>query len=1121
MQEESMNATIVQKNITRCLVSGIISTTAVVMAQDDVPTVIANGFRQFVNTNKTYRVETDKITEQPSWVADSLMFAFDCTKTNGWTIIEDNKVTKIPTLVTRDGYKDRFLTVGISSELGDPYAFSAYRFYYGAMSTANPGVLSYPDASDRLTGPYLDFGAAGSKKGLFFDKMNHEWKNGSYSGTEANVMTGIGTVVGVYKSYGGTGNLLAGSHYKRYTSSSSSGTNLWHGIIRYNCDSPLKKGAIWSNLTKDASDIAKWTGDWQIVVANPETATLKAYGVGFGDVNDPDRKISSGGQGLAELMLFDRVLTESETREIVIYLNHKWLGRNLDNKNGEGSVNWLVIGDCDKNKERYPSDDTKTVTFDVPANERLSIGRIEGGRGNGSASPTVAKTGAGTMTVNGAENFGGTVAVREGTLKFTVLRPVPTLGDLAPHMVLHLDPADAASLTVSDGAVCAMQNKARYAIDSGISTALEQTNEERRPILIPDALGGKAVLDFGGYGSAGKYLKFTTARSYQTIVAVVDARIYGGGNVLSAMFRHCSYEDLSKNLGWNSLTLSRLLDVNGIYASDFIDYLSPNECGDVWVNGARIEKGAAGNEVPAWQIVAWRVPGSRSDPMFLGAGSSSAAGGLRIGEVLGWGVPLADEEIADAVAYLMKKWLGRTPAGYSDGTGVPLLQKLCLGGATAQVEVPEGVTAKVDALKTDGRAVKTGKGILAVVKGGSLVGGIEIREGGLSVAEGPDVASNCEVAVNPALHLDASDKASLCFLDGETHEGLSYIWNWQDKSGRIAALLSDASINKGRRPYLNTNTVDLCNGLPTVDFGVMNSSWNNGSSGEARFLGLSRVMMNIRSVYMVYGSQEGGGQPLGQRHCEGIEGDAFTVYEPYDFLRTLSETMTRDEALRSPLYGTSASSNVKNGELWINGVKQSAVTDWVPSGGYDLVELHTAGGCMADALASGRNFYMHGGCRLGEVIIFERTLSDREKTATRNYLLKKWFAKRDAELADLPVRTSHRAFFSGDLSYAAGAVWNVEVWPDGTADVLAVTGNMSFGFDTVLNLTGLGSFTHKQLRNLKLVVGRAGSFVGVENIQITGDVELPVALTPCLRMRSNGDLVVRFGGDNGFVMTFR
>jgi hypothetical protein len=59
-------------------------------------------------------------------------------------------------------------------------------------------------------------------------------------------------------------------------------------------------------------------------------------------------------------------------------------------------------------------------------------------------------------------------------------------------------------------------------------------------------------------------------------------------------------------------------------------------------------------------------------------------------------------------------------------------------------------------------------------------------------------------------------------------------------------------------------------------------------------------------------------------------------------------------------------------------------------------------GTQFNAIGNGWESYVHGGFRMGEMLVYERELTERERVATRNYLLKKWFAKTDAELAALP-----------------------------------------------------------------------------------------------------------------------
>ena len=1083
-------------------------------AEDGDVTILTNGYRQFVSGSQVYQVETQSVKTEPSWVTTSLLFAFDCSQTNGWMVADDGTVTKVPSRVGT-----RYLTVGEPDDLvEDAHYYGAYGIYYSTRleRAILPGHLVLdPD----LNALCLDFGEPESRRGMFFNAISAPWTSGNFSGERQNVLTNIGSVVGVYRSnmggeMEGGGNLLSGRCFQRFAGygqdnegRTQNGVGLRFPIVKGSAFGDLKYGSIWTGLTKNAPEMAKWTGTWQIVAANPSAATLTAYGVGMGNIDAPDESVSSGGQRLAELLVFDRVLTETETRELVIYLTHKWLNCDSDGYNGRANISWLALG----SQASWPSDDSVTVTLDVPAGETLAIGRLNGGRGDGTALPTVEKTGAGTMTVGESADFGGQLAVRGGTLKMEKPKPVPAFEDLAPYLTLHLDPSDATSLTVDDGgSVSAWANTAAYAVTSLETNRVVQTDPTRCPTRIQDALGaGLDVLDFGRYGASGKYMAFQPTRAYQTIVAVVDARMYGGGNVMSHMFRHCRPATLDNATPWEVSPLSLLLDTARVYVSDYADGKNgtfvPVDTGDVWVNGHRVEAHVAGNEVPSWQVVAWRVPCAYVEGWLLGAASATQAGGLRLGEVLGWGGALSDEAIRDAVAYLMKKWLGRVPAGYADDLDVPALQNLTIGGGSV-VDVAEGATLTVGSLATDGPAVKTGAGILAIASGADLAGGLEVRGGRLATVSGPDVASACEVASNPSLRLDASDESSILFVDTSESDATNFIWNWSDSSHRIAALRPSEQGSLAKKPYLNAEADALCNGLPTIDFGGQHDGWDNGTgTTEARTLGLSRTLTNIRSVYMVYGSQAGGGQPLGcatrNNIRANIEGIQFANFQSLDFLRA-ANSLTQD----IPLFAAS-SSNVKNGELWINGERQERVDQWIPSGGYDLVELHTAGGCMANALGHGYGDYVQGGFRLGEIIVFERPLSEREKTATRNYLLKKWFGKPDAELAALPSKAG-LATLSGDITYGAGSelVFTVE---NGTiTNPIALSGTLTFEEGARISVQG---FDENVRLGDRLVLGTVEAVRGLENVTFDfGGRTFAADVSPILTFRRQR-LVVRFG----------
>ena len=89
---------------------------------------------------------------------------------------------------------------------------------------------------------------------------------------------------------------------------------------------------------------------------------------------------------------------------------------------------------------------------------------------------------------------------------------------------------------------------------------------------------------------------------------------------------------------------------------------------------------------------------------------------------------------------------------------------------------------------------------------------------------------------------------------------------------------------------------------------------------------------------------------------------------------------------------------------------------------------------------------------LAEVVLYERELSEREKVATRNYLMKKWLGKSEDELEDLPPAEPTAL---GNLAFADGTALTVTRGDDGTVEPIAnVSGTLSFGRNLTLNLAG-------------------------------------------------------------------
>jgi hypothetical protein len=445
---------------------------------------------------------------------------------------------------------------------------------------------------------------------------------------------------------------------------------------------------------------------------------------------------------------------------------------------------------------------------------------------------------------------------------------------------------------------------------------------------------------------------------------------------------------------WNGINAlffpQTLTDVDAKYNS-----FQPLVHGSAWANGRKLVHETEAYETPGLNVIALRVPAAGIHG--LGGYSESNCGGLRIGEVLGWNGELSETQISDAQAYLMNKWLKRTAPGYRPEVDRNVAEIQTVEAATGTaIHVPEGETATVRRLSTEGRVVKTGAGTLRIKESDNTALNLVVAEGTVTQADDADVESNQEIAAEPSLHFDPSAEWS---VRKRTYNGTNFVWTLMDSRGLVSAteMMQDWELDK--RPFIDD---EKCNGLATVNFGPMICGFN---SDEGAYLKLSRNITNVRSVYFILGSQEGGGNPLGCHStfmtlgC-GPDGAGELGGRRLDFHRGYTDG---NDALKTMELFNSAAPAVKAGELYIDGVKKN-VSEYIPNGSYELVELHLPAGCQFNAIGNGFESYVHGGFRLGEIIVFERELTERERTATRNFLLKKWRGKTDDELAALPEK---------------------------------------------------------------------------------------------------------------------
>jgi autotransporter-associated beta strand protein len=264
-----------------------------------------------------------------------------------------------------------------------------------------------------------------------------------------------------------------------------------------------------------------------------------------------------------------------------------------------------------------------------------------------------------------------------------------------------------------------------------------------------------------------------------------------------------------------------------------------------------------------------------------------------------------------------------------------------------------------------GSLVKTGPGTLTVSGRNTYTGPTIVNEGILALGQ--------PAVTGAARHFDASN---LGLANGTA------VSQWNDLSGgghHATVPTSDSNVAPTYIADAGTGT-----GL-----GALNFLRNTGAatSSALRFTRDSA----IRSVFSIFKGKS------------FLLTDNTSTGQTYHFHRPNNTDST------APLWhGSHTSANIRNGQTYINGVLTNGVTYAMPTAhhnGYNLVEIITTGNVTADSFNKDRYTIHAGDQSHGEMIIFDRALSESERLQTEAYLMKKWFGIGDGAGDTLPTST--------------------------------------------------------------------------------------------------------------------
>jgi len=410
-----------------------------------------------------------------------------------------------------------------------------------------------------------------------------------------------------------------------------------------------------------------------------------------------------GGYSAAEVLVYDRILTETERQATIRYLTKKWL-KPEDRTVREAGLLSVRAADTCTRVEAGARADVKAVRVHDPAH-------------------ALVKTGAGELRVEETYPDTAKIRVREGRVVFTDTKPAPPADPQpAAGAYLHLDATQAGSFIEELDGEGAPTGRILGWKDWRAGHTLYATNDVMVTVnatVAPASMNGRASVDFGtsiADTSAAFQIKDASGEAlplfaavfvvWENITGTKDAMPHPlGGNEWS--FLRSSKNDLAG--AWYDVGAHA--EIQG--ARWTVDGAPWNRDGDAY--------GLGFGEPTVWGA---HFP-TRARVSYLGKSQTGrVGGGVRIGEALFYTRPLTDAERRDTEAYLLKKWKNAAHPAYRTRVGTLAFD----AGVTNELAVASG-TRTIATVEGDGTLVKTGAGAAHVaslantslaVQGGSL-----------------------------------------------------------------------------------------------------------------------------------------------------------------------------------------------------------------------------------------------------------------------------------------------------------------------------------------------------------------------------------------------------------------
>ena len=559
---------------------------------------------------------------------------------------------------------------------------------------------------------------------------------------------------------------------------------------------------------------------------------------------------------------------------------------------------------------------------------------------------------------------------------------------LVPGAAVHLD-ASAPSAFELDGTGKVRMWRAMpgTAVSAAAVSALSGFEAVAAPTVVTDAATGKPVVDFGAYAA-------NAAAQQGTSAALGLSETLRNVRELFIVFRDKSPKGIRPQFVGCSLREDERLffrqTEGALFDQQNSDYNAamPVRAGEIRVDDQAEPFEVQGDFSRRLHVVSVGVntnltaAGDNPVAYLAMAGGADRFGGIQIAEILLYTNALTSAERRQNNAALLGKWRPAAEARVWDYGELRFLS------AAPEVTVAEGTVAVREITLTDAttRLVKKGAGTLLVgrLSRPGLV--IEVREGNVRFVDTVVRGDDPQPAADPFCWFDATAAASL------VPDGATGIAQWRDRRygtnhyGKALHLapptatttLAGGTAVKHPNPTLNTAVAD---GRALVDLGDVCVA----DTQKAETLGASTSLRlyidgsvshagtpNMREGYVVYYKTDETSCPV-----------ASSSYNLFNLRASSKDLFAHQNYCHTHVIG---------GYWRYDGLAIDPTACANTCGEVHIVSFRFASKRAIDAFCTDRGSiqYQIGGAKIGEVLYYDRLLTDQERRDTEAYLFRKW-----------------------------------------------------------------------------------------------------------------------------------